>query len=155
MPAPALVDSPETRHSLLEHCGIDQVFQLAESSDIAFVSCGGISNLTTSFRVGHVSEADRQSLISAGAVGDILYNFVDGEGRIVDHPINKRCVSLSLERFERIRQRVLISGGAEKTRVLLAGFRTLEPTTFVTDEQTAMRLLDRCESRVGSQTTES
>ena len=153
MPAPALVDSPETRHSLLEHCGIDQVFQLAESSDIAFVSCGGISNLTTSFRVGHVSEADRQSLISAGAVGDILYNFVDGEGRIVDHPINKRCVSLSLERFERIRQRVLISGG--ETRVLLAGFRTLEPTTFVTDEQTAMRLLDRCESRVGSQTTES
>jgi len=139
--APALVDSPKTRHSLLEQCGLDQVFQLAESSDIALVSCGGINTLTTSYRVGHLSEQDRRSLQEAGAVGDILYNFVDAKGAVLDHPVNHRCVSMGLDRLERIRRRVLVSGGTEKTRILLAAMRRLEPTEFITDEQTAGRLL--------------
>ncbi|MEM9223073.1 MAG: sugar-binding transcriptional regulator [Pseudomonadota bacterium] len=141
VPAPALVDSAQTRHALVERCGLDQVFQLAEASDIALLSCGGISNLTTSYRIGHVSEADRQSLIAAGAVGDVLYNFVDSEGRIVDHSVNERCMSFSIERLRRIRQRVLISGGRDKHDILRAAFKILAPTTFVTDEQTAAGLL--------------
>ena len=142
VPAPALVDSAQTRHALLEHCGLDQVFQMAEGSDIAILSCGGIDSLTTSYRLGHVSEAERQSRIAAGAVGDILYNFIDREGRLVAHPVNDRCMAISLERLRRIRERVLISGGLAKTAIILATFRTLAPTTLVTDEQTALRLLE-------------
>ncbi|GAB5375873.1 MAG: sugar-binding transcriptional regulator [Acuticoccus sp.] len=142
VPAPALVDSPQTRHALLEHCGLDQVFQMAEASDIALLSCGGIGQLNTSYRLGHVSEAERRSLIEAGAVGDILYNFVDADGAVVDHSVNERCISVSLERLRRIRQRVLISGGPEKLGIIKATFRTLRPTTFVTDEKTALALLD-------------
>lgn len=76
VPAPALVDSAETKHALLEHCGINQIFELADDLDVAFLSAGGIEGITTSYRLGHVSEAERQSLIAAGAVGDLLYNFI-------------------------------------------------------------------------------
>ncbi len=142
VPAPALVDSPQTKHALLEHCGLDQIFQMAEHCDVAIVSAGGISTLTTSYRLGHVSETERQALREAGAVGDILYNFIDADGAMVDHPVNARAVSLSLERLARIPRKVLISGGPEKVGVLRAALGLLRPTTFVTDEQTAMRLLD-------------
>ncbi len=141
VPAPALVDSPQTRHALLERCGLDQIFQLAEGSDVALISCGGISTLTTSYRVGHVSEAERQSLVEAGAVGDILYTFVDAAGRVVDHPINTRCMAIGLDRLQRVRNRVLISGGREKLVILAAAIRSLQPTVLVTDEQTARGLL--------------
>ena len=141
VPAPALVDSAATRHALLEHCGLDQVFQMAEASDVALLSCGGITELTTSYRLGHVSEAERRSLIEAGAVGDVLYNFIDARGEVVEHSVNERCMSVSLERLRRIRQRVLVSGGAEKLGILRAAFRTIRPTTFITDEQTAHALL--------------
>ncbi len=141
VPAPALVDSPQTKHALLEHCGLDLIFQMAEASDVAIVSAGGISTLTTSYRLGHVSETDRIALRDAGAVGDILYNFIDASGRMIDHPVNARAVSLSLDRLARIPRKVLISGGPEKVAVLRAALRLLAPTTFVTDEQTALALL--------------
>ncbi len=142
VPAPALVDSPQTKHALLEHCGLDLIFQMAERCDVAIVSAGGIATLTTSYRLGHVSEVDRQALREAGAVGDILYNFVDAGGAMVDHPVNARAVSISLDRLARIPRKLLISGGAEKVPVLRAALKLLSPTTFVTDEQTALALLE-------------
>lgn len=141
VPAPALVDSPETKHALLERCGIAQVFEMADSLDIALLSVGGISTLTTSYRVGHLSEAERQSLIKAGAVGDILYNFIDEDGNLVDHPVNDRAISVGIDRLKRTPRRVLVSGGADKIPVLRGAIRLLEPTVFITDEATARALL--------------
>lgn len=141
VPAPALVDSPETKHALLERCGIAQIFEMADSLDILLVSAGGISTLTTSYRVGHVSEAERRSIQAAGAVGDVLYNFIDVEGRVVDHPLNTRAIAVEVSRLRKTPHRVLISGGREKVDVLRGAIRVLEPTVFITDEVTARTLL--------------
>lgn len=141
IPAPAIVDSAQTKHALLEHCGLDQILQIAEACDVALLSCGGISSLTTSYRLGHVSEADRQSMIDAGAVGDVLYNFLDADGEAIDHPVNERSISMSMERLKRVPNKVLISGGAEKVEILLAALKSLKPSVLVTDEATARRLL--------------
>lgn len=141
VPAPAIVDSAQTKHTLLEHCGLDQIFDLAENCDVALLSCGGISNLTTSYRLGHVSEGERISLKDVGAVGDILYNFLGLDGARVDHPVNDRSVCMPIERLTRVNNKILISGGPEKTDVLRASILALKPTTFITDEQTAIRLL--------------
>lgn len=143
VPAPAIVDSARTKLALLDSCGLDQILQMAETCDVALLSCGGISFLTTSYRLGHVSEAERQSLIETGAVGDILYNFLDAEGRPVPHAINERAISLSVERIERLSNKILISGGPEKVEIVFAILRALKPDTLVTDEMTARALLER------------
>ena len=141
IPAPAIVDSERTKHALLEHCGLEQILHMAESCDVALLSCGGISSLTTSYRVGHVSEAERQSMIEAGVVGDVLYNFLDRQGNVVDHPVNARSIAMPIDRLARIPHKVLLSGGAEKTDIMLAALRSLQPKTLITDEMTARRLL--------------
>jgi DNA-binding transcriptional regulator LsrR (DeoR family) len=143
IPAPALVDSRQTRHALLEHCGLQQVLQMAESCDIALISCGGIESITTSYRVGHVTEADRRSLIEAGAIGDVLYNFIDRDGKLVNHPVNERSIALSLEGLARIGNRALIAGGVEKRAIILATLKLVRPRILVTDEVTARHLLDQ------------
>ena len=140
--APAIVDSAHTKHALLEHCGLDQILQMAEACDVVLLSCGGISSLTTSYRLGHVSEAERLSMIEAGAVGDVLYNFLDAQGVPIEHPVNDRSISLSMERLKRVPQKVLISGGAEKTEIMLATLKSLHPSVLITDEYTATRLLE-------------
>lgn len=142
VPAPALVDSPETRHALLERCGLAAIFEMAEKLDLALLSVGGISSMTTSYRTGHLSEADRRSLIDAGAVGDVLYNFIDAAGALVDHEVNNRSISMNLARLRRTPERVLVSGGKEKLVALRAAIRTLSPTTLVTDEQSALWLAE-------------
>lgn len=140
VPAPALVDSAATRHALLERCGLDQVFQIAEASDVTLISCGGISTLNTSYRLGHLTEDERNSLVQAGAVGDVLYNFLDAAGNVVDHSINRRCMSIGLDRLRRVRHRVLISGGEDKIGILRAAIASLRPTVLITDELTALTL---------------
>ena len=141
IPAPALVDSPETREALLARCGLGNVFQMAESSNMALLSCGGISTSTT-FRTGYMSEAERRSLIDAGAVGDILCQFLNSDGKIVNHPANRRFIAMGLDRLRKIKHTVLISGGLEKKKILLACLKVLSPRVFVTDEQTAFLLVD-------------
>ncbi len=150
VPAPALVDSAETKHALLEHCGISQIFDQADSLDAAFLSAGGITTLTTSYRLGHVSEAERKSLIEAGAVGDILYNFIDAEGRLVDHPVNERAISIGIERLRKATDRVLISGGEEKTSVLISCMALVKPTVFITDELTARAIVRAYKEKTGA-----
>lgn len=146
--APALVDSPQTRHALLENCGLEQIFQLAEACDTALLSCGGIATLRTSYRSGHITEAERQSLLAAGAVGDILYSFLDANGNVVDHPVNARSISMPLDRLRRIPSRVLISGGKEKLAILKATLASVAPSVLVTDEMTAYSLLEDSQTRL-------
>ncbi len=142
IPAPAIVDSPRTRQALLEQCGLDQIFEMAATCDVALLSCGGIDALTTSYRVGYVSEAERQSMIRAGVVGDVLYNFVDREGQIVDHQVNDRVIGMSPARLSRVQNKVLVSGGREKLEILRGALRSLRPQTLVTDEVTGRCLLE-------------
>ena len=140
IPAPAVVDSPETKHALLERCGLAAIFEMADKLDVAFLSVGGIAALTTSYRTGYISEADRRSLIDAGAVGDVLYNFIDEAGNTVDHEVNSRVISVNLARLRRTPERILISGGKDKLIALRAAIKTLDPTTLITDEQSARSL---------------
>jgi DNA-binding transcriptional regulator LsrR (DeoR family) len=141
IPAPAVVDSPETKYALLERCGLSSIFEMADKLDMVLLSCGGISSLTTSYRTGYLSEADRRSLIDAGAIGDVLYNFIDENGDLVDHEVNGRVISVNLARLRRTPERVLISGGKDKLAAIRATIRTIAPTALITDEQTALALL--------------
>ena len=142
IPAPALVDSPETKHALLERCGLAEIFEMAEHLDMALLSVGGISTITTSYRLGHLSEPERRALISSGAVGDVLYNFIDEQGRMVDNQVNGRAISVDLAQLRKTPERVLISGGKEKVRALRGAINVLRPTVLITDEITAKDLLD-------------
>lgn len=146
IPAPALVDSPETRHALLERCGLASIFEMADKLDMALLSAGGIGQLETSYRTGHLSEADRQGLLEHGAIGDVLYNFIDAEGNTIDHPVNNRAISVRLGKLEAARERVLLSGGRDKYRVMKAAIKALNPTVLITDEFTARSLLSEPDS---------
>jgi DNA-binding transcriptional regulator LsrR (DeoR family) len=141
IPAPAVVDSAETKHALLERCGLSAIFEMATKLDVALLSVGGITNLTTSYRTGYITEADRRSLIDAGAVGDVLYNFIDENGNLVAHDVNERVISVNLPILRRTAERVLISGGKEKRVAVRGAIKILNPTTFITDEQTAKALV--------------
>ncbi len=148
--APALVDSVETKQVLVERCGIGAIFELADSLDAILISVGGMNLEATSYLFGHFSAEDRQSLLSRGAVGDILYNFFDKEGALVDHPINARVMSVPMPKLINTPHRILTSGGTEKIDAILGAMRLIRPTVFVTDEATARTLLAHGDAEVAA-----
>lgn len=144
IPAPALVDSKETRTALIERCGLDAVLDMAEALDMALLSIGGIETASsTSYRVGLIDEKQKQSLIESGAVGDMLFHFYDKDGNIVDNPVHERVMSARIESLQRTPQRILTSGGKEKIEALLGAMKLLRPTVFITDEESAVQVLKR------------
>jgi DNA-binding transcriptional regulator LsrR (DeoR family) len=74
-------------------------------------------------------------------VGDVLTNFIDTSGALVDHPINRRNISVGLDRILAAQRRVVASGGPEKIVALRAAFRAVRPHVLITDEHTARKLI--------------
>jgi DNA-binding transcriptional regulator LsrR (DeoR family) len=141
--APAVVDSIETKRALIERCGLDDVLRRAERLDMALLSVGYMSPGSTVFRFGFLSDEDRTSLIRLGAVGDLLYNFYDREGRLVDHPINERVIAMPIDRLRDVPKRVIASGGNEKVDALLGAIKLINCNVLITNEATARELLIR------------
>jgi DNA-binding transcriptional regulator LsrR (DeoR family) len=141
--APAVVDSPETRDTLIEKCGLRDVLRRAERLDMAVLSCGTMAPDSTAFRFDLLSDEDRTALIRLGAVGDILFNFYDRTGHLVDHPINKRVMSIPIEQLRDVPKRMIASGGNEKVDTLLGAIKLIDCNVLITNEATAREMLIR------------
>jgi len=74
--APALVDCKETKQALIERCGIGPVLELAHKLDAVLLSVGSMSANSTARLFDVFTEEDRKNLMSFGAVGDVLFNFL-------------------------------------------------------------------------------
>ena len=141
IPAPAVVDSIETKIALIERCGLRDIFRVTDDLDAVLLSIGGIDSVTTFYRGGYLSEAQREELIALGTVGDVLFHPFDIEGRIVDHPLNNVVMSVDVDRLRKAPMRVLTSGGEEKIEALVGAMKLLTPTVLITDEESARRIL--------------
>jgi DNA-binding transcriptional regulator LsrR (DeoR family) len=74
-------------------------------------------------------------------VGDVLCQFVDAEGRVVDHPVNRRVVAVALADLRRVPAIVLAAGGARKAIAIRAALRATGARVLITDEAAARALL--------------
>jgi DNA-binding transcriptional regulator LsrR (DeoR family) len=139
--APALTDTESTRNLLIAQPMLREIFEKGEKVDLAFLSVGELSHTCTMRRVGLVSRDEVDSLVEAGAVGDICAHWVDDEGHLVDHPLNSRVVALSPEKLRGIPCVVIASGGKSKTAALRGVLKGGMCDVLITDEQTAKAIL--------------
>ena len=68
---------------------------------------------------------------------------LDADGELIDHPINDRVIGLSLDDLNKIENVILAAGGLQKVPVIAAALKRGFVDTLVTDENTAMALLDK------------
>ena len=98
---------------------------------------------STAFRFDLISAEERGALLELGAVGDMLFNFYDREGRLVDHPVNRRIMSLPIAQLRSVPTRVIASGGNDKVDCLLGAIQLADCNVLITNEATARELLLR------------
>ncbi len=139
--APAIVDSAKTKQTLIERCGLSEVYEFSKSLNAVVVSVGEIGPNSTVSLFSAVSAADTAALRAAGAVGDMLFNFFDINGKLVDHPLNSRAMSIPIETISAAPIRVLVAGGPNKVEAMQGAFKLFRPTVVITDEFTARSLL--------------
>jgi DNA-binding transcriptional regulator LsrR (DeoR family) len=140
IPSPALVDSPATKAALIERCGLKSVYDFAHALDAVVLSVGSLGPEASIARYAVIGDADRKTLGEYGAVGEMLCNVYDDQGRIIDHPLNSCVMSVPLEVVRAAPARVLAAGGGHKLAAIRGALKLLEPTTLVTDVVTARKL---------------
>jgi DNA-binding transcriptional regulator LsrR (DeoR family) len=142
-PAPLVVDSADTRARLMADRGIARLTGIAAALDLAVVSAGGLADRSGSLVRQLISEDEAADLLARGCVADIMCNFIDAQGRLVDHPINDRVMSVGVGTLKAARHKLLASGGRERAAAILAVHRSIGCNTLVTDEHAARALLER------------
>ena len=140
--APLLVNSVETKRALIEKCGLATLYNLAETLDLAIVSCGDIGPHSTSLSEGFISKETLRELVEAGCVCDTMFNFIDAEGRSVDHPINQHAMAIDLDTLRKAKHIVLASGGAHRAIAIRATIKRIGCNTLITDEAAARALME-------------
>lgn len=139
--APIYVSSQKARDVILQEDGVREAYERARNADLAVVTCGDLSeSLVVTYGINNPDQL--QTLRTAGAVGDILGHFMGADGELIDHPLNRRTVAVSLQDLRKIPRVVLVCGGDEKFEVTRAAMLGGYPSVLVTDENTARRLCE-------------
>ncbi|HET7315492.1 sugar-binding transcriptional regulator [Salinisphaera sp.] len=143
--APAFVASAELRTALLAQRELSDVMARANRVDAAVVSVGELSPTAPVGRYGFLERDQVRELIDQGAVGDILCHFINAQGEVVDHPINRRVAAFDPTRLEHIPNVIVASGGPQKAIPLYASLRLAKPNIVITDHDTAAQVLQYAE----------
>lgn len=140
--APVYAPDERTREMLMTHPGIKEVFRRSENLDLAIVSVGDLSPSSTFISYGLLEKEEMLSLQKAGAIGDILCRFIDANGEVIEHDVNRRVIAVDPRSLRTARKIVLASGGWHKLPVFRAAIKLLSPHVVLTDELVAEHLLD-------------
>lgn len=143
LPAPVVASSPELAARLRNEPHVTDVLDAARSAQVALFGVGGMGAGTGMLVDGTVREDEMAELRAAGAVGDISAAFFDAAGRPVHTAFEQRIIGLTLEEIVQIPTRIAFAGGPGKEEALLGALTGGLMTTLVTDQRTALELLER------------
>jgi DNA-binding transcriptional regulator LsrR (DeoR family) len=140
MPVPFFADSVADKRVLMAQKSVRDVFALAREAQLHVVGIGQIGAQAHMYETGMVTPEEFAEVERAGAVGEVLGQFIDVDGRPVDVPVNQRSIALRIDDL-RGKEVVVIAGGRGKARAIDAVLATGVVTGLITDEATAQRLV--------------
>jgi lsr operon transcriptional repressor len=135
--APIYAGSPESRDIILAQDVFREAFERVVTNDVAVLSIGDLSERSLLIRYGLPRDVTTDDLRARNAVGDIMGQFYDENGQMIDHPLNRRAIALPLHELRRIPTVVLASGGQNKTLALAGAMKAQLASVIICDEDTA------------------
>ncbi|GGE11885.1 transcriptional regulator [Aureimonas endophytica] len=145
LPVPAILGHAATRAALEQDPTIASVLDLGRRAPVICFGMGTISPDSVLVQSGYVTEAETAALRRKGAVGDILSRYIDAEGRIVDPEVDARTIALDLKLCRERELSIGVGAGRSKHAVARACLRAGYLNCLVTDEDTALFLLEERE----------
>ena len=149
IPTPIVASTPELAAALKAEPAIQQVLKQACGVEQALVGVGTPTADATIVQMGYLEADDVRLLRDHGVVGDILGQFFDASGRMVPLPIHDRRIGIELSDLAQIPKVVGVAGGLHKAEAILGALRGRFLDVLVTNELTALRLLELERERPG------
>lgn len=138
--APLYANTKDSRDTIMVQGVFQDILKKIKRADATATSVGDMSN-SIIIRYGLPSHVTRQSLLDAGAVGELMGFFLDKDGNRIDHPINDCIVGITPEDLKGMPNAILAAGGKTKVPIISAVLNMGIFDTFVTDQRTAESVL--------------
>lgn len=135
--APIYAGSPQSRDTILAQDVFREAFQRIAANELALLSIGDLSDRSLLVRYGLPKDVTTDDLSACGAVGDILGQFFDRDGKPIDHSLNRRAIALPLEALPGIPTVVIVAGGSNKIPAIAGALRARLGCVLISDEETA------------------
>jgi lsr operon transcriptional repressor len=142
IPTPIVASTPELAAALKAEPAIQQVLKQACGVEQAIVGVGTPTADATIVQMGYLAADDIRALSDRRVAGDILGQFFDASGQVVKLPIHDRRIGIELSDLARIPKVVGVAGGLHKAEAILGALRGGFLDVLVTNELTALRLLE-------------
>ena len=149
IPSPIMASTPELAAALRAEPTIQQVLRQAHGVEHALVGVGTPTADATIVHMGYLNAEDARGLRERGVVGDILGQFFDADGHVVDLPIHDRRIGIDLADLTSIPKVVGVAGGLHKAEAILGALHGGFLDVLVTNELAAIRLLELERRRPG------
>ena len=140
--APLFAGSPESQVLFMQQDVIRDMLEKIRLCDAIALATGDLQS-SLLVRDALPEGIEPAELIALGGVGDITGHILNAEGDLIDHPVNRRVIGLSLDEMAKIKNVILAAGGLHKVAVISAALKRGFVDTLVTDEKTAKALLER------------
>ncbi len=140
MPLPVLVSSRAERELLHQQALVRPTITLGTKADVTFVGIGEIDPQAPLLLDGFLQPQEVESLMQAGATGEICGWTFDADGRLLDNPVNERVASIPLPSRETSCV-IGLARGRRKHAAIRAALRGAHINALITDEDAAHFLL--------------
>ena len=140
---PAIVGSPEIKTALLSDHGVSSVLVKAQNCTKSLLGLGEISLESSLIVSNGITNTEMEQLQALGAVGNILGQFFDINGKLIHSFLDDRLIAVPLETLQLIPIRIGVSSGQFKADAILGTLRGRFINVLITDEDTALEVLKR------------
>ncbi|MFZ3591614.1 sugar-binding transcriptional regulator [Bacillus sp. DJP31] len=142
IPAPFLASTEEMAESFLNEPSIKEILELGSLSKYIVVGIGGISPDATIIQEEKMTLNELTFIKQQNAVGDILGQFFDRNGKVLSLPHHKRLIGLNLRNLKSLNNVIAVAGGDRKIDAIYGALKGGYIHTMITDETTAVSLMD-------------
>lgn len=144
LPLPVIFDNAQIKSMVVQDHFIDQILTTAKHVNVALFTVGTTEDDATLFGLGYLKQ-DEIKKLQKTAVGDIVSQFVNEQGQIVDPALADRTMAIPLDVLKATRQSILVAGGMNKLPAIKAALNGGYANVLVTDLRNAQALLDEHE----------
>ena len=144
--APMFASSPEERDALMRIRSCEDILDKARNAQIAVVGVGSIHAENSSyFDLTPGVAADIDAIEKSKSESEILAHLLDGAGQLSDYRLNGNLVGMTPEELKRIPFSMGVAAGSTKVEPLISVLRGGYLKQLVTDEMTAISVLEGLE----------
>lgn len=120
LPLPVVLESAAVKQVVCNDAAVLAVLEKIAAADVALFTVGEFGKTNSIYLGGYMDDALLRKLEALGSVGDMFGHFISEDGTISDPSLEERTVSIALDQFAAIPNKVCVVSGIQKVRPLLA-----------------------------------